>query len=192
MCTFPAFAKQEQSIKIIQEQNGNITNIKIEGSLAPTQSLDCISLSEVKATYTPPDLHGAMMKCINIEKYDSAVMLFLLAGIYSRFDAERIVDRSAKAGGRVLIIRTFEKISSEQKALFAKRSNALWNDTSERQELCENVKRIGIPTYFPKYLVLHGLNAYTSKNPLENALVSDFNSQAIWDGLLDTYLHCPK
>lgn len=191
-CCCPAFAEQDVPAKIIQEQHGNITNIKIEGSLAPTQMLDCISLKDALPTYTPPDLHTAVIKCISIGNYDSASKLFMLAGIFSRFDAGRIVDRTAQAGGQVLIMNSFGTLNAEQRAAFSKAANPLSSDTAERQDLCQNVRRIGHPTYFPKYLILHGLNAYMSKTPLDNALLNDFSAKATWESLQDTYLHCPK
>ena len=116
----------------------------------------------------------------------------MLSGIFSRFDSRRVVDRTAQGGGAVLIMRTFGQFNSEQRDAFGKATSPLFSDTPEKQIICQNIKKIGYPTYFPKYLILHGLNAYTSKNPLENALIDGFNSDSTWENLLDTYLHCPK
>jgi hypothetical protein len=116
----------------------------------------------------------------------------MLTGIYARFDAERVADRSARSGGQVLMMRTSENYSTEQKAEFSKALQALINTPTELRAACTELTRIGSPTYFPKYLILHGINAFSSPTPLENALNPAFDGEATWLRLMDTYARCPK
>jgi hypothetical protein len=177
--------------KIIQEQAGNITNVRVEGSLAATRQLDCIELPAVSGDLTPPDLHTAVLSCIGQGDYNRAARVFFVASVYSRFDAQRIVDRSAAAGGQVLILRTFAGVSPEQKQLFSKAIDTLTKDPKNFQAWCQDIKRLGPPRYFPKYLILHGLNAFTAERPLENALLPGFDLEANWARVLETNVHCP-
>jgi hypothetical protein len=59
--------------------------------------------------------------------------------------------------------------------------------------LCEQVKRIGPPKYFPAYMVNHGLgvlnSALFSQAP-PTPLKSDFNAAATWTELQTNYLNC--
>jgi hypothetical protein len=178
--------------KIIQEQAGNITNVRVEGSLAATRQLDCIDLPAVSGDLTPPDLYTAVLQCIALGDYNRAARVFFVASVYSRFDAQRIVDRSASAGGQVLILRTFAGVTAEQKQLFSKAIDTLTKDPQNFQGWCQDIKRLGPPRYFPKYLILHGLNAFTSERPLENALLPGFDVEANWARVLETNVHCPK
>jgi len=185
-------AQDARAPKVIQEQAGNITNVRIEGSLAATRQLDCIDLSAVAGDQTPPDLYTAVLKCITQGDYQRAARLFFVASVYSRFDAQRIVDRSAGAGGQVLILRTFASVSPEQKQLFSKAIDTLTKDPQNFQAWCLDIKRLGPPKYFPRYLILHGLNAFTADRPLENALLPDFDLEANWARVLETNVRCPK
>lgn len=192
IATGTVFAQTPERPRIIEEQRGSVTNAHVEGSLAPTQDLACISLSESKQTYTPPDLHTAIAKCIAGAQFTKAAQLFMLSGIYLRFDAERIADKTVRGGGQVLILRTFLNFSKEQKEEFTKAFNQLAKNTSELQATCSELVRIGPPTYFPRYLILHGLNAFTSPNPLDNALIPNFDAESTWVHLQEAYAHCPK
>ncbi|MES2073952.1 MAG: hypothetical protein V4488_26600 [Pseudomonadota bacterium] len=178
--------------KLIGETRGNFTNVRIEGSLAATRDLDCLELAQVKNTYTPPDLHTAITKCFAQAKFNNAAQLLALAGVYSRYDAERVADRTAQGGVQVLIMRTFAAFSQDQKEKFSQATNLVLTDPKSIRDLCAAVQTLGPPDYFPKYLILHGMGAYMSATPLENALTPNFDSAGTWARLQDKYLHCPK
>lgn len=187
-----AFAQSDEKPKIITERNGNITNIRAEGSLAPTQQLACIDLKDVTAEQTPPDFFTAVSSCIAQADYDRAARIFLVASVYSRFDAQRINDKSAAGGGQVMIIRTFEKFTPEQRQTFGMAVDRLTKTPENFQAWCSNIKRLGPPKYFPRYLILHGMAAFTNPTPLANAMAPDFDLEANWARVLETNVRCPK
>ena len=76
-----AISQALESPKIIKEQSGNFTNYRVEGSLASTQTIGCIPLSEVKNTVTPADLYKGVGECLDKNNYELASSLFMLAGI---------------------------------------------------------------------------------------------------------------
>lgn len=192
IATGTVFAQTPDRPPIIKEKRGSVTNAHVEGSLAPTHDLPCISLSEAKQTYTPPDLHTAIAKCIAGAQFTRAAPLFALSGIYFRFDAERIADKTVRGGEQVMIMRTFSNFSEEQKEAFAKALNQLTESTSDLQATCAELVRIGPPAYFPRYLILHGMNAFISPSPLDNALIPNFDAESTWARLQEAYAHCPK
>lgn len=187
-----AFAQSDEKPKIITERNGNITNIRAEGSLAPTQQLACIDLKDVTAEQTPPDFFTAVSSCIAQADYDRAARIFLVASVYSRFDAQRINDKSASGGGQVMIIRTFEKFTPEQRQAFGVAVDRLTKTPENFQAWCSNIKRLGPPKYFPRYLILHGMAAFTNPTPLANAMAPDFDLEANWARVLETNVRCLK
>ena len=164
----------------------------VPGSLAATRDLACIDLAQALSVFTPPDLHTAVAKCVAESRFTSAAQLFLLAGSYSSFDAERVADRSARGGGQVLIARTVAAFSVSQKEKLTTATVTLLSDAGALRNLCSGVQRLGPPDYFPKYLVLHGLSAATSKAPLDNALAPGFDADTAWVRVQQTYLRCPK
>lgn len=187
-----AFAQSDEKPKIITERNGNMTNIRAEGSLAPTQQLQCIDLKDVTPEQTPPDFFTAVSSCFAQADYDRAARIFMLASVYSRFDAQRITDRSAAGGGQVMIMRTFGQFTPEQRQAFSMAVERLTKTPENFQAWCSNIKRLGPPRYFPKYLILHGMAAFTNPTPLANAMVPDFDLETNWARVLEVNVHCPK
>lgn len=59
--------------------------------------------------------------------------------------------------------------------------------------LCEQVKKIGPPRYFPAYMVNHGMSAMIgalSNQAPAAPLKADFNAAATWTELQFKYLNC--
>lgn len=186
-----AFAQSNEKPRIITEQSGNFTHHRAEGSLAPTQQLACIELKDVTAEQTPPDFLTAVSSCMAQADYERAARIFLLASVYSRFDAQRINDKSAGGGGQVMIMQTFGKFTAEQRQAFSQAADRLTNVPENMGAWCASARRLGPPRYFPRYLILHGIAAFTHPTPLANAMVPDFDLDATWARVLQNNLSCP-
>lgn len=178
--------------RVDQTQVGTVTRARLEGSLESRQNIGCIRIDEAKPTYTAADLYAAVPVCVKAERYDDAAHLFYLAGMTLRFDTERIADRSVGMAREMLVRRTLTSFPKEQseKVLAAIQSGA--NDPKKLAAVCEAVDKVGPPSYFPEYLVLHGIAAYGKADPFKDALVPDFDGAAKWRELKDKYLHCPR
>ena len=187
----PQVAAQDgQKPNIIEEKHGNFTNYRVEGSLAPTQSVGCIAIAEAKSNMTPADLYPAVLSCIDQSKYDMATALFALAGIYARFDAERLTDKTAGQAGQVLIMNTFASLTEDRKTQFGATFNRVTGSPQSLGEICVAIQKIGAPGYYPKYMILHGMKAFMG-DPYKDALAAEFDSAATWLRLQSDYLRCP-
>jgi hypothetical protein len=169
---------------------GKFVNISSPANLAPTRKLSCIDLSDVKNTYTPPDIYTAIRGCLAKGDYDRAATLFPLAGAYAHFDALRITDQTARDGGQVLIVQTSATMTSDQKQAFKQALTSVMSDPKKHADFCSDVHKIGPPNYFPKYLIMHGMNAFLTPHPEQNALVSNFDAPGTWAKLQTQYLQC--
>lgn len=169
---------------------GKFVNISAPANLAPTRKLSCIDLTDVKNTYTPPDVYTAIRACLAKGDYDRAAMLFPLAGAYAHFDAFRIKDQTARDGGQILIMQTFAMMPPDQKQAFKQALTAVISDPKRHADFCSDVSKIGPPDYFPKYLIMHGMNAFLTPHPEQNALVPNFDAQGTWTKLQAEYLKC--
>jgi hypothetical protein len=176
--------------KIITEQHWNVTNHRAEGNLASTQAVGCIPLAKAKNTFTPPDLYLGVTECITQDNYDFAASLFALAGIYGRFDVERVTDKSAGQAKTVLVMSTFATVPQDKKTKFNEALNRIAKNSESLGKLCGEVRKVGMPNYYPSYMILHGIKAFTG-NPHDGALLKDFDSQKNWVNLQTAYLHCP-
>lgn len=177
--------------KIIREQSGKIVNLYAEGNLESYQTIGCIPLAEAKNTYTPPDLYKGAGTCIAQENYDLAARLFALADIYAMFDGQRITDKTAAQGRIVLTMNTFSNITDDKKNKFKEALNHQLQTHELLKNLCSEVERIGAPSYYPSYMILHGVKAFMG-NPHEGALVKDFDTPGAWKSLQSRALKCPN
>src|SRR5271155_3948039 len=108
-----ALPKHEPS-RIVVEQKGKVTNVGLVGQLAANQPLTCVSIDLAGKDHTPPDLYQGVSSCIQQEDYRTAVALFALAGMESRFDAQRVLDKTAGQAGQVLIMDTFNGLPGDR------------------------------------------------------------------------------
>jgi hypothetical protein len=177
--------------KIIKEQNGRITNLRAEGSLASTQAIGCIPIEEAKNTYTPADIYKGVGECVGQDKYESAVGLYALAGVYAYFDAGRITDKTAGQARTALIMNTFSTIPQDKKTKFLEIQKQFASNPESLKNLCGSIRKVGAPNYYPNYMILHGIKAFTG-NPHDGALVENFDSSATWEKVLSDFLHCPS
>jgi hypothetical protein len=176
--------------KVIVEQTGNVTNVRAEGQLASTQNVGCVPLAQVKNTFTPPDLYKGVSECLAKNNYDLAIRLFSLAGLYGGFDAERITDKTAGQARSVLVSNTLMDVPQDKKAKLGEAQAQISNNPELLGKLCGDVQRIGMPNYYPAYMILHGMRAFTG-NPHEGALVKDFDAPGAWKKIQAAYLGCP-
>lgn len=183
------FSETVEPPKIHVEQNGIVTNMTVEGNLASYINIGCISLSEVKNTFTPADLYKGVRECIKQENFDRAANLFMLAGLNARFDAERITDKTAGQARVVLIMNTFSNVPQDQKDKFGAAVKRLTENTEFLGKLCNEINKIGIPDYYPSYMILHGVKAFTG-NPHERALITHFDALSVWKKLQFESLQC--
>jgi hypothetical protein len=154
-----------------------------------SQPLGCVELDQLDNTRTPPDLYVGVSACVQQENYRAAVAIFALAGMDSHFDAARVIDKTAGQAGQILISATFDAMPAEKRDKFAKTVTEVAADPAALARTCSRIRRMGFPSYYPGYMVVHGIHAFTAK-PDDPTLESNFDSAATWNNLLSTYLNC--
>jgi hypothetical protein len=175
----------------VKEGGGRIVNIEAAGNLESTHDLSCVSETKLHNQYTPSDLYRAVARCVENGDYEKAVMPFAMAGVYGRYDTRRVADSTAHQAIYVLWLQVFNGFSTDQQQAFKKTLQANLGVPSKLVAVCDKLKSIGTPNYYPRYMVQHGMEAFNPK-PGDNGLVKDFDSKAAWQFALDSYLHCPK
>jgi hypothetical protein len=175
--------------KIFVEQNGKVTNITSKGNLASYQALGCIPLGEVKNTFTPADIHKGVRKCIEQGNYDFAASLYLLAFIYGIFDAERVTDKTAGQAILALNMNTFSSVPQDEKIKVDEAIKHIAQDSELLGKLCGEINKIGPPDYYPSYMILHGVRAFTG-NPHDGALIKNFDALGTWKKIQSNNLKC--
>jgi hypothetical protein len=165
------------------------TSLTPARQLAAKQPLGCVELDVLDNTRTPPDLYVGVAACVQQENYRAAVAIFALAGMDAHFDAARVIDKTAGQAGQVLISATFDAMPAEKRDKFAKTVAEVAADAPALARTCNRIRRMGFPTYYPGYMVVHGIHAFTA-NPDDPTLESNFDAAATWNNLLSSYLNC--
>ncbi len=191
-CVFFSGCSNKKHADISVEDKGDGVHHEMKNNLAQPQELGCIALEEARSSYPPPDLYKGFAQCIAQKDFSKAVQLFLLAGIYSRFDEERIVDPSSGPGRQALIVQATSALTDEEREGFRLALEQLMGDSLALKNVCSQLVTIGYPAYFPQYLLPHQTDTAVAEEPSADALIPAFDSQSAWERLLDSYAHCPE
>jgi hypothetical protein len=169
--------------------HSQVTNIQTPGNLESTQQIPCGDVYTLKNTYTPPDLYGGMLKCINAGRFSQAVYFFALAGTYTWFDGLRVVDESAAQAHSALLQESLDSLGVTAKTAFTEALQSSLGKPDKLPLICKELKRIGPPNYFPRCMVQHGMAAVIG-DKVGDGLVPDFDASSAWKKALGGYLHC--
>lgn len=174
---------------LVFRAQGQIKNFTTDEQSTPPSSLPCIALDSVSNTSTPSDIYTGIVKCLDEKNYTRAARLFAIAGVFGAYDRLRVKDKSSHQVLRVIQIEAFDRTSKKRKALlFAEMKKQLAEGSSNLQNICDTISKIGEPTYHPYYMINHGLSAFNESK--ESAIVEDFNNLEAWESALNSYLHC--
>jgi hypothetical protein len=180
--TFIAFG-----INIIQAQK--IISIEAEGNLESPNPCGCVELTEVTNEHNPADILNGMGKCIELKDFDKAAKLFAISGVYGTFDTYRVKDKSAHQALLVLqqnILMNIEE--KDMESLISSLNKTLEIGSAELTDVCQTIRQVGVPNYYPKYMIQHGIQAFMDNEG--NGLVVKFDSEESWNLALTNYLHC--
>jgi hypothetical protein len=165
-------------------------NYEAPGNLESTNDVGCVGPARLQNKYTPPDLYRALGRCLQQEKYREAAFLFALAGVYGRYDTQRVADRTAHQAIAVLRMQTFAPLSKDKEDGFKKTLQESLGSPGGLAAACREITRIGPPDYHPRYMIQHGMGAFLKDGP-SDGLVTGFDAPAAWKRSLESFLHCP-
>lgn len=168
----------------------NIRNHESPGNLESTHDIGCIAADKVESRYTPADLYKAVSKCASARMYKEGAFLFAVAGVYGRFDTLRVVDKSAHQALGVARMQALGALDKDMQKAFENNLKQTLGDPKGLAAACKEIMRIGQPSYYPRYMIQHGMGAFLEKGTTD-ALAKDFDADAAWKQSLATYLHCP-
>ncbi len=164
-------------------------SIEAEGNLESPNPCGCVELSKVMNEHNPADILNGMGKCIELEDFEKAAKLFAIAGVYGKYDTYRVKDKSAHQALLVLQQNILLNINeTDKEKMISNLNKLLKKDSEELNNVCQAIQQVGIPKYYPKYMVQHGIQAFLNKEG--NGLIEEFDSEESWNLALKNYLHC--
>lgn len=168
-----------------------VTNYEAPGNLKSTRNLECVEADQITNEYTPPDLYIALDKCLKKNEYAKALFVFAIAGTYTRFDTFRVADPTSHDANSVFMHEFSNTEPRDKRQKLEQELLKTVDDPDKLAALCEKIEEIGPPHYYPRYMVQHGMQAFTGfQSP--KGLVKKFDAHKAWRASLTGYLHCPN
>ncbi|WP_233411995.1 hypothetical protein, partial [Paraburkholderia kururiensis] len=137
-----------------------------------------------------------MVACATASRWDAAVFLFALGGVYGAYDGARVADPTAGQAARVLRSGAMQAIPDAQREAFRQRLEDIMRDPGAQAALCDSVRGFGAPAYYPTYMVDHGLGAMqaamSGQQVANGGLRADFDAAKGWDAAVAGYLQCSR
>jgi len=153
----------------------------------------CVQLDSIDNSQTPVELYSSLNDCVQNNRDADAISLFILAGMDSSFDSMRVADKTAGQARTILIMALFGEMPPDVHTRFETAMKVFMDNPSRHATLCEQVKKVGPPQYFPAYMVNHGLgvmqSALSNQAP-PTPLDPKFDAAAAWKELSANYLNC--
>ena len=166
-------------------------SLEVERSLESPNPCGCVELSEVTNQHNTADIFNGMEKCIELKDFKKAAKLLDIARIYGSYDTSRVKDRSSHKIFLLIIAKMDIKLNQnkgDKERLFAYRDKLHKKGSEELKNLCKDIQKIGIPQYFPRYMIQNGMHAFIKKEGY--GIVENFDSKKSWDEIFKSYLDC--
>lgn len=139
---------------------------------------------------TMVDASARMLDCMhdkdNKESEEMAVYLFALSGIMGKYDQARVADKTSYGAAGILRIMAGQ---TEPFVNFKETLGQYLENNEKRAKLCEALIKIEAPTYYPDYMINHGM-AYMQNPDYEDKLNHLDNPQQVWEESVKSYLTC--
>ncbi len=166
-----------------------VNNIEADGNLAPTYDVACQPTDALRDDYSPADLAGAVVACFTDGQDDLAVDMFLVMQMRGVYDSLRVIDQSAHQAGRVLQIEMAQTAGAEWEPRMRAAFDRFGPTGGARHAaLCKQMEAKGPPTHSPRYMVQHGIKAFSGQDG--DGLDPDFDAEVSWERVLDEFMDC--
>lgn len=176
---------------LAQSSPGSVTNYTTKGNLEVTTSVPCVEFKGLNNSMSAADIYAGLPLCLKAKDFARAAQMFALAGTFATFDKLRVADRTAHQAHTVLTMQALGGLSPEDRQSFTSAMNHLLDKSSpELVSTCKTIRSIGAPSYYPRYMVQHGMRAFEGAQS-NGGIVEGFNALQSWEKALDVYLHCP-
>lgn len=172
-----------------QTATAPVVDHQAQGNLESNNPIGCVDSTLVRNTHTPADLYRGVAACVSADNLENGAMLYAFAGAYGRFDTLRVTDRSAHQAIPVLQMQALGTLPKESADRFRQATMMVTGDPARLEALCIEIRRIGPPNYVPRYMVQHGMGAFSANSG--SGLDEAFDAAAGWEQALSSYLHCP-
>ena len=157
-----------------------VTNHESEGNLKSDTPVKLSGVKEITSQHNPVDLFQLVRTLIEQKKYDEGAVAYFVAMAYGFYDTLRVEDKSAHQAIVVLRMDASDGFSESQINDF---QSSITKLLENEKRILDELNKIGKPSYHPKYMIQHGMGAFTG-NKSKDGLIPDFDSDKAWKEVL--------
>ena len=158
--------------------NAPVSNYETKGNLAAMNPLPCVNATTVNSESTAADIAAGAKECVKQSKFGEAAELILVASAYVHFDTQRVSDKSAHGALNALFAKEFGSLTESDRNKLFSSIDVLDNNQARKKEICSYLVSAQPPSYFPNYMIAHGMGAFTGSS--EEPLITNFNVNEAW------------
>ena len=166
----------------------DITSYTHADSLKATNPLGCIPFQEIESDSTAADVVAGATECLNEERYAEAAEFVMIASALVNYDTRRVKDRSSHMAQQTLFMQAFTNQPQGTIGKLLDQIDLLTPNSAKHTQICRHLRNIGPPTYFPKYMIAHGMDALNESQ--NQPLVEPFDAKTAWDTTLTEFTNC--
>lgn len=152
-------------------------------------STQCLSATAALTQHHPGELYLSAAQCIEQDRLDDAAYLYAVAGSEGRFDTRRVSDTTAHQVANFMGLIFAKHVGEASSARLSGHMRAKLDDVQARQAFCRRLKALPPPSYYPQYMIGHGMQAFTSTNANE-VLVALPDAPRAWASAVNEYMDC--
>ena len=167
-----------------------VTNYTTEGSLRADHPLQCVPVSEITGKSSAADVTQGAVACLEAENYQGAAELVMVASAFAYFDTQRVSDPSAHVALQAIFADALSGQPQDRVEKMLAAIQRLSPDNSRHREICTSLLALGPPSYYPSYMIEHGMDAFTGSD--SEPLVADFDAGKAWVDSLRTFIKCSE
>jgi len=173
-------AGPSNSPELIKDNSpSNTASTRDKSSQEASRRLGCIELNEIDNSMSPLSLFIGMKQCLNDSELDNAANMYFFARLYGAFDGRRVDDNSADQAIAVIHRAIFSKADKKVVEKFQTHLNEDYGKGSPKfSAFCQAARKNGPPKYYPKYMIQHGIKAFSGIKG--DGLKHDFDTGAEW------------
>ncbi|MCL1097636.1 hypothetical protein [Shewanella gelidii] len=162
--------------------------VPISEHLKSAAELSCFEADSLLSSYSPADLYPAVKQCISEGKAEQAIYTYTLASAYGAFDVSRVVDKTAHDAINAIQKHSTWALTALEQDKFQNKLRSFITTPESMNRLCAVVEAIGKPSYYPSYMVEHGVKKLPATSP--DGLVQKFNGDLAWSTVMAKHLNC--
>lgn len=127
-----------------------------------------------------------MKVCLDDKHFNKAANLYILGMSYGYFDSKRVSDKTSHQVVMILMRNAFR---GQNKEIRKSIKHNITKTLKDNSEICQEIRKIGPPSYNPKYMLSHGMSNFVG-SATKSGFVDGFDENKVWQETITKIVKC--